>query len=216
MYRKCVVVFCMLLAIISVNVLDTGGQTTNGTEQKSPETKEDTISIPTEKGLIEPPKEVKKLDTGGQPADETRQNSTEKKEYTISIPTEKRLIEPPKEVKKQRAVVGFFHSKHYTLTCIKCHHEWKGDAAIPKCSASKCHDLAKPPKKAEILASKTILEISYYKKAFHDLCIGCHQDMKRKNIEMEKSYLTLKPKIEKTGPTGCVLCHPKDLTMPGK
>jgi len=52
--------------------------------------------------------------------------------------------------------------------------------------------------------------IKYYKTAFHQMCIGCHKDMKKKNEELEFSYRKMEKELPKTGPTSCIQCHPKD------
>ncbi|MBN2332870.1 MAG: cytochrome c3 family protein [Deltaproteobacteria bacterium] len=77
--------------------------------------------------------------------------------------------------------VPFEHAKHAAYDCTKCHHTYKGEGAIQKCTA--CHKDAKDGKKLDI------------KEAAHQTCCGCHRDMKKAG--------------EKTGPTPCTGCHKK-------
>ena len=52
--------------------------------------------------------------------------------------------------------------------------------------------------------------ILYYKTAFHQMCIGCHKEMRIINTELEMSYRRLDRELPRTGPTGCIQCHPKE------
>ena len=125
---------------------------------------------------------------------------------SLCIPIEKKLA-PPEGVESKRSPVEFPHSKHFTYNCQECHHKWDLSAELPGCMTSGCHNLAKTPKKSEKIDA-----IMYYKKAYHEKCIGCHREIKKQNLAMEKKLRidAKNLKIQKVGPTGCVLCHPKE------
>ena len=63
------------------------------------------------------------------------------------------------------------------------------------------------PTKAEKGEDLEELKISYYKNAYHKLCITCHKDLKQKNLQLELSGRVLKENLPNTGPTGCKECH---------
>jgi hypothetical protein len=107
----------------------------------------------------------------------------------MSVPMGIIVLEPDESVEQKRTPVEFHHSKHFTFDCKKCHHKWEG----------KTHVL-----------SYTETGIKYYKYAYHQMCVGCHKEIKIKRKAMEMSYTVLKDKLPKTGPTGCVECHPKE------
>ena len=129
------------------------------------------------------------------------QNKTDE----MCIPMGPILLEPPESVKQKRSLVDFPHPRHFGYSCQACHHTWTGKVKILDCTTSNCHDLKQAPKKA---AGKD-LAIRYYKKAFHKQCQGCHKELKKKNKRMEKLQNLAESKLMKTGPTGCVECHPK-------
>ncbi|MEJ2659072.1 MAG: cytochrome c3 family protein [Desulfobacterales bacterium] len=119
------------------------------------------------------------------------------------------VLKPPPSVKQERTSVEFNHSKHFTYDCRTCHHTWKGNAKILNCTASNCHNLLKAPKKATRYLAYTKEGIKYYKYAYHQNCIGCHQKIKVKKIDSEMSYEALE-KQEKLLPTSCTDCHPEE------
>ena len=129
------------------------------------------------------------------------QNKTDE----MCIPIGSLLLKPPESVEQKRSSIDFPHSGHFGYSCQTCHHTWTGEEKILDCTTSNCHDLKQPPKKAV----SSDLAVRYYKKAFHARCQGCHKEIKKKNKEMEKLYKLADPKLMKTGPTGCVECHPK-------
>jgi len=114
---------------------------------------------------------------------------------------------PPEGVEPKKSPVEFPHSKHFTYTCRECHHKWDLSAEVKGCMTSGCHDLVRTPKKSEKVDA-----IRYFKKAYHQNCIGCHRQIKKQNLAMEKkaSIDGKNIKIQKTGPTGCLQCHPKE------
>ncbi|MGD8523165.1 MAG: cytochrome c3 family protein [Desulfobacterales bacterium] len=128
----------------------------------------------------------------------------------MCVPMGTIVLEPPESVEPKRSAVEFPHSTHFGLDCKTCHHKWQGKEVIQTCSASGCHDVTESLIKAGSGAVNRDQAILYYKTAFHDMCIGCHREMKRLNKEMEMSYKRLNKELPRTGPTGCVQCHPKE------
>ena len=139
----------------------------------------------------------------------TAQDAKEKEGY-LSVPIGIIDLKPPKAVDAKKNPVEFPHSRHFIYNCKECHHAWNLDAQLQTCTTSECHDLIKAPKKESAAAAVT--DIKYFKKAFHQKCIGCHQEIKKQNTAMEKSlrFSDKKLTLQKSGPTGCVECHPKD------
>ena len=130
----------------------------------------------------------------------------EEADDTLCIPMGTIILEAPDAVDAQRSEVEFPHSTHFDYSCKACHHTWDGDSPILSCSTSECHDLTESPKDG----AEAELAVQYYKSAFHDACIGCHKEIKIRNKELEKSFASLKTELQRTGPTGCTECHPKD------
>ena len=125
----------------------------------------------------------------------------------LCIPLGVISVKPPQSVKQNLSPVDFPHSKHFVFNCRECHHTWDLGIEVSGCMTSGCHDLIKAPEKSE-----KINAIMYYKKAFHEKCIGCHKEIKKQNLVMEKkaSIDAKNLKIQKAGPTGCRDCHPKE------
>ena len=123
----------------------------------------------------------------------------------LIVPTGSLALEAPTDVEARRAPVDFPHSLHFDYNCKVCHHTWEKTAEINGCMTSECHDLETAPKKAD-----PDQMIKYYKKAYHVLCIGCHKDIKAQNKALAMSAKVSQGKLAKVGPTGCVLCHPKE------
>ena len=130
----------------------------------------------------------------------------EEAEDTLCIPMGIITLEAPDGVEAQRAEVEFPHSTHFNFNCKECHHTWDGEAAILSCTTSGCHDITQIPEGG----FKSGEAVQYYKSAFHDACIGCHKEIKVRNKELEKSMVSLKGELQRTGPTGCTECHPKE------
>lgn len=120
------------------------------------------------------------------------------------------IIEPLNEEPKRSEVV-FPHAVHFGYSCQECHHTWDKVSPIVGCSTSGCHDLDKAPKTEDGKPVKDpVMRVRYFKKAYHDMCIGCHKEIKMKNKEIEATKASLGEKLAPTGPTGCNQCHPKD------
>jgi hypothetical protein len=128
----------------------------------------------------------------------------------LNVPIGTIKLKPPQGVDATKNPVAFPHSRHFRYNCKECHHAWNLDAQMKTCTTSGCHDLIKAPVKEGSAAP--VAEIKHFKKAFHQQCIGCHQEIKKQNAVQEKR-LRVSDKnltLPKTGPTGCVECHPKD------
>ncbi len=132
-------------------------------------------------------------------------------EDEICVPLGPIILEPLESVEAKRTPTEFPHSRHMVVVdCKTCHHMWIGDEQIQTCTTSGCHDVDVSPtisKKSNVAPDQAIL---YYKTAFHQMCIGCHKEMKMVNEELEMSYKRLDEELPRTGPTGCIQCHPKD------
>jgi hypothetical protein len=133
--------------------------------------------------------------------------SGESEEETMSVPLGIIELEPPDSVEAKRSTVLFHHGKHFDFKCQTCHHKWEKLTPIQGCMASGCHDIAEAPKRSENPQDYELLSARYYKNAYHDMCIGCHKEMKLKNRELELSGRVLKENLPKVGPTGCRGCH---------
>jgi hypothetical protein len=119
-------------------------------------------------------------------------------------------IGPPPEVEPTRSPVDFPHSQHFaSVNCKTCHHSWKGTEIIQSCTTAECHDATVSPTKSGEKVSNPDLAIRYYKSAYHQLCIGCHKEIKVQNKKLEMSLKELKEKLTVPGPTSCIECHPK-------
>jgi Class III cytochrome C family len=126
---------------------------------------------------------------------------------TMCIPMGKVQLEPPESVEATRPLVEFNHPTHFTYSCQTCHHQWEYDEPIQSCKTAGCHDGVVAPTKAEKGEDLEDLKISYYKNAYHKLCITCHKDLKQKNLKLELSGRVLKENLPNPGPTGCKECH---------
>lgn len=132
-------------------------------------------------------------------------------ENTLCIPLGAILIEPPDTIEPKKSPVEFPHSNHFGYTCQTCHHTWEGDAQVLNCTTSGCHDLTQFPEKTDKAETGPgSAAVKYFKTAYHQKCIGCHKDIKRQNSDLEKAFSASKTKILKSGPTGCVGCHPRE------
>jgi hypothetical protein len=131
-------------------------------------------------------------------------------EEELCIPLGELPLSPPEGVAQKRSSVDFPHSVHFDYACQKCHHTWSGEAEVKGCSTSECHDQLTTPKNPETGTPDPAMAIRYYKKAYHQLCIGCHKEIKEKNKELELAKEVLEQDLARTGPTGCIKCHPKE------
>lgn len=121
------------------------------------------------------------------------------------------VIGPPDSVEPKRSPVDFPHSRHFaSVDCRTCHHTWQGTETIKSCTTTDCHDVAVSPTKSEKGSANPDLAIRYYKAGYHQLCIGCHKEIKIQNKQLETSLKDLNEALPVPGPTGCILCHPKE------
>ena len=120
-------------------------------------------------------------------------------------------IGPPESVEPKRSPVDFPHSTHFaSVDCRTCHHKWQGSEIIKGCATTDCHDVTVSPTKSGKGGSNPDLAIRYYKTGYHQMCIGCHKEIKTQNKQLEASFKELKEKLPPSGPTGCIQCHPKE------
>ncbi|MEW6349477.1 MAG: cytochrome c3 family protein [Thermodesulfobacteriota bacterium] len=104
-------------------------------------------------------------------------------------PKKEILISNPEVFKERKfGPAKFDHTKHGQLLCVQCHHVyedeenvWKPGDEVNKCAS--CHKLE---------TSETTPSLE---RAMHGQCFSCHKRAKKAGL--------------KTGPTVCVLCHPK-------
>ncbi len=120
------------------------------------------------------------------------------------------VIGPPESVEAKRSPVEFPHATHFRYECRTCHHKWEGPEVIQGCMTSGCHDVEVSPIKSGQRNVPKEVSIKYYKSAYHEMCIGCHKEIKRMNKELEMSLKKLPSELPASGPTGCFQCHPKE------
>ncbi|MFZ0612376.1 MAG: cytochrome c3 family protein [Desulfobacterales bacterium] len=130
-------------------------------------------------------------------------------EGEMCVPMGDITIGIPDGVTPQKSRVVFPHSRHFATDCKTCHHTWKGEEKIQGCQTSGCHDQASAPKTTESYLSYSNESIKYFKYAYHQACIGCHKDIRAKNLATAKSYQVLGESQPAAGPSGCIECHPK-------
>lgn len=122
----------------------------------------------------------------------------------LCIPLGTITLSPPQDVERKKSDVEFPHDAHFDYSCKRCHHTWEGDNQISGCSTSGCHDSSLP-----LLTTEPSQSYRYYKNAYHDMCINCHKEIQVSNEKLEMSKKSLDKPLPKTGPVGCVQCHPE-------
>ena len=132
--------------------------------------------------------------------------SADSSDEEMTVPMGIIELQPPDGVEAKRAPVEFPHSVHFINTCQVCHHKWDVKEQIQGCMTAGCHDGIEPPLKS----NDKDLEVSYFKKAYHDMCIGCHLEIRRNNKILELSGRTIEGVLPEAGPTGCIGCHPRE------
>ena len=131
-------------------------------------------------------------------------------EDEMCVPMGEIALEPI-SAKPERSEVYFPHAEHFGYNCQVCHHTWDKTTPIVGCTTSGCHDLAEPPiTNGNRPVKDPLVQIQYFRNAFHELCIGCHKDIKKQNRATEASKLALGEKLSPAGPTSCLACHPKE------
>jgi hypothetical protein len=128
----------------------------------------------------------------------------------MCVPMGDITISPLAEEAK-RSEVSFPHAVHFSYACQECHHKWDGQTPIQSCSTSECHDLDQAPKAEDNQpVDDQLISVRYHKKAYHEMCIGCHKEIKAQNKELEETLASLDEPLPAAGPTGCNQCHPKE------
>jgi hypothetical protein len=120
------------------------------------------------------------------------------------------VLSAPDGVEQKRAAVDFPHSRHFGFECQTCHHTWEGTTQIKGCMTAGCHDVTEAATKAKEGTPTRAEEIRYFKKAYHESCIGCHKVMKLKNRKIEMSGKKIDGPLPNPGPSTCIGCHPKE------
>ncbi|SMP66886.1 Class III cytochrome C family protein [Desulfonatronum zhilinae] len=100
------------------------------------------------------------------------------------------LIAKPEGIETRQKSVVFSHGKHETMECIACHHTSGGTEVDQGCKDTGCHDMfvVETPEQRR--------DVRYFQKAYHDLCIGCHADFKKRE--------------QPGGPVDCKGCHTQE------
>ena len=113
-------------------------------------------------------------------------------------------LKAPQDVEAERGAVEFPHGAHFDYKCKECHHTWNGETEVSGCMTSGCHDSS-----TSLLKTDPDQAHRYYKNAYHDMCISCHKKITAANRKLEMSRKNIDGALPKTGPTGCIGCHPK-------
>ena len=92
----------------------------------------------------------------------------------MCVPMGTIVLSAPDGVEQKRASVEFPHSRHFGFECQTCHHKWEGTNEIKGCMTSGCHDVTEAATKSRQGTPLRAEEIRYFKKAYHESCIGCH------------------------------------------
>ncbi len=120
----------------------------------------------------------------------------------LCIPLDNIELSAPQGVEMKRSAVDFPHATHLAINCKDCHHNWEYGDDDMSCMTSGCHDEKMAPKKGD--------KITYFKEAYHKACIGCHKTIQKRNKALELAKSSARGERQKTGPTSCVACHPKN------
>ena len=99
-------------------------------------------------------------------------------------------LAPPEGVEAQKSPVEFPHGRHFATECKSCHHKWQGEGKIKGCMTSGCHDQITAPDKPMRYLSYSNTAIKYYKYAYHKMCVGCHKEIKERNMALELSRVS--------------------------
>jgi hypothetical protein len=97
------------------------------------------------------------------------------------------IPKPGGDYEPKQQSIPFAHSVHGEIDCTHCHHEGE---VTQGCMDAGCHDLIYPETPEERR------DIAYFEKAYHDMCITCHRDLRQQELP--------------TGPVACTGCHPKE------
>ena len=136
--------------------------------------------------------------------------SAKKTMDAIHLPVGILTVSAPRGVTPLRSPVTFPHSLHFDYSCKTCHHTWDGLTPVKNCATSGCHDQVVLRKDKEGKVASSTPEIRYFRDAYHQNCITCHKRLDIKRRQLEKSGSVLKNPLPRTGPTGCIGCHPRN------
>ena len=128
----------------------------------------------------------------------------------MCVPMGTIVLATPDGVEQKRAPVDFPHSRHFGFECQTCHHKWESTEPINGCMTSGCHDAIEAATKAREGTPSRAEEIRYFKKAYHESCIGCHKVMRLNNRKIEMSGKEIDGPLPNPGPISCSGCHPKE------
>ena len=136
--------------------------------------------------------------------------SAEETMDALYLPVGTLTISAPRGLVPRRAPVAFPHSRHFDYNCKSCHHTWDGHNPVNNCTTSGCHDLVEPSRDDQGRVKSATEDMRYFKTAYHQNCITCHKALKSKRHALEKTRALITEPLPKTGPTGCVECHPRN------
>ena len=128
----------------------------------------------------------------------------------IQLPVGTLTVSAPRGVVPSRSPVDFPHSLHFAYACKTCHHTWDGFTPVKNCTTSGCHDQVALPKDRNGKEVSASPEIRYFREAYHQNCITCHKRLETKRRRLEAGGRILNKPLPKTGPTGCIGCHPRN------
>lgn len=136
--------------------------------------------------------------------------SAKKTMDVVNLPVGTLTVSAPRGVAPLRSSVTFPHSLHFGYACKMCHHTWNGLTPVKGCATSGCHDQVVRPKGKEGKVASSTPGIRYFREAYHQNCITCHKRLETERQQLEKSGRVLKKPLPRTGPTGCIGCHPRN------
>lgn len=128
----------------------------------------------------------------------------------VYLPVGTLTLAAPRGMASQRSSVDFPHSRHFGYTCNSCHHKWDGLSQVSSCTASGCHEQVAPGKGEKAKRVPDPEDKPHFKAAYHQNCIACHKRIKIERHKLEKSGTVLTKPLPRTGPTGCIECHPRN------
>ena len=128
----------------------------------------------------------------------------------IILPVGTLTISAPRGIQPRRAPVPFPHSRHFDFNCKTCHHKWDGFVPVRSCAATDCHDRTTSVMQDNPQVGPNSIDVGYYKNAYHKRCIACHRRLFEEREEQAKKVTVIRETLPRTGPTGCIGCHPRD------
>ena len=128
----------------------------------------------------------------------------------VYLPVGTLTLAVPRGVVPRRSAVAFPHSRHFDYTCKSCHHKWDGLSQVSGCTASGCHEQFAPNKGKKAKRASDPADKPHFRSAYHRKCIACHKRIKIERYKLEKSGIVLTKPLPRTGPIGCIECHPRN------